>query len=52
MDKDRQAEYKKTRSAKGEKKAKNAVNYLSQTAKSKTLYLGEGTEPQRAIGED
>jgi murein tripeptide amidase MpaA len=52
MDKDRQAEYKKTRAAKGEKKMKNAVNYLSQYAKSKTLYLNEGNEPQRAIGED
>jgi hypothetical protein len=45
MDKDRQAENAKSRLGKGERKAKNAANYLRQTAKSKNLYLTEGTDP-------
>ena len=52
MDKDRLAENSKTRSAKGERKTKNAVNYLRQNAKSKTFYMSEGTDPQPANGED
>ncbi len=52
MDKDRQAEYAKTRASKGERKVKSVTNYLSQTAKSKNFYLSEGPDPQLAFGQD
>lgn len=52
MDKDRQADNAKSRIGKGERKAKIAANYLRQNAKSKTLYLTEGSDPQRAIGQE